>query len=126
GEYPYQAGADRESKTISMTAPLRWVMSFSPAYTLSQLRQALAGKGERRPEHIRQFVVNALVTQLIITHIPGLVPLFTDLRYQLQTAYAPDLPNLPLTPITSALPPFRPGDDLILAATNFSAVPAFI
>ena len=125
-EYTYQAGTDRESKTISMTAPLRWVMSFSSAYTLSQLRQALAGKGERRPEHVRQFVVNALVTQLIITRIPGLVPLFTDLRYQLQTDYAPDLPKLPLTTITSGLPSFRPGDNLILAATNFSGVPAFI
>src|SRR5262249_54323896 len=74
-ENHYQAGRDRESKAISLTPPLRWVMSFSSAYTLAQLRQALAGKGERRPEHVRQFVVNALVTQLIITHIPGLVPL---------------------------------------------------
>ena len=81
---------------------------------------------ERRPEHIRQFVVNALVTQLIITHTPGLAPLFTDLRYQLQNESMPDLPKLPLTTITSGLPSFRPGDDLILAATNFSGVPAFI
>ena len=125
-EYTYEARTDRETKAISMTSPLRWVVSFSSAYTLSQVRQALAGKGERRPEHIRQFVVNALVTQLVITHTPGLAPLFTDLRYQLQTDYAPDLPKLPLTTITSGLPSFRPGDDLILAATNFSGVPAFI
>jgi len=125
-EYTYQAGPAGESKAISMTSPLRWVVSFSSAYTLSQVRQTLAGKGERRPEHIRQFVVNALVTQLIITHAPGLAPLFTDLRYQLQTDYAPDLPKLPLTTITSGVPSFRPGDDLILAATNFSGVPAFI
>ncbi len=125
-EYSYQAGTDREGKMIGMTSPLRWVMSFSSAYTLFQVRQALAGKGERRPEHVHQFVVNALVTQLVITHTPGLVPLFTDLRYQLQTDYAPDLPKLPLTTITSGLPSFRPGDDLILAATNFSGVPAFI
>lgn len=125
-EYTYEAGTDREAKAISMTSPLRWVVSFSSAYTLSQVRQALAGKGERRPEHIRQFVVNALVTQLIITHTPGLAPLFTDLRYQLQNESMPDLPKLPLTTITSGLPSFRPGDDLILAATNFSGVPAFI
>ena len=118
------AGADR--KAISMTSPLRWVVSFSSAYTLSQVRQAIAGKGERRPEHIRQFVVNALVTQLVITHTPGLAPLFTDLRYQLQTDSLPDLPKLPLTTITSGLPSFRPGDELILSATNFSGVPAFI
>jgi len=125
-EYTYQAGPGREGRAITMTSPLRWVVSFNSAYTLSQVRQALAGKGERRPEHIRQFVVNALVTQLIFTHTPGLALLFTDLRYQLETDAAPDLPKLPLTTITSGLPSFRPGDELILSATNFSGVPAFI
>ena len=125
-EYTYQAGSDRENKAISMTSPLRWVVSFSSGYTLAQARQALAGKGEHRAEHIRQFVVNALVTQLITTHTSGLASLFTDLRYRLETDSAPDLPKLPLTTITSGLPSFRPGDELILSATNFSGVPAFI
>jgi len=125
-EYTYEARAERETRTISMTSPVRWVVSFTSAYTLSQVIQALTGKGERRPEHIRQFVVNALVTQLIVTHTPGLAPLFTDLRYQLQTDSTPDLPKLPLTTITSGLPSFRPADDLILAATGFSGTPAII
>jgi hypothetical protein len=102
------------------------VVSFSSAYTLSQMRQALTDQGERRPEHIRQFVVNALVMQHIINQTPGLTSLFADLRYRLQTDFASDLPKLPLTTITSGLPSFRPSDDLILAATNFSGVPAFI
>ena len=109
-----------------MTSPVRWVMSFTSAYTLSQVKQALAAKGERRPEHIRQFVVNALVMQLIITHTPGLASLFADLRYQLQSDSSPDLPKLPLITITSGLPSFRPTDDLILSATNFSGIAAFI
>jgi len=66
------------------------------------------------------------VTQLTVNHAAGLGALFTDLRYQLQTEYAPDLPKLPLTPITFGLPSFRPADDLILAATTFSGIPAFI
>ncbi len=125
-EYTYEAKTERETRSITMTSPVRWVMSYTSAYTLSQVRQALAGKGERRPEHIRQFVINALVTQLMITHTPGLAPLFTDLRYQLQTDSVPDLPKLLLTTITSGLPSFRPADDLILSATNFSGIPAFI
>lgn len=125
-EYAHEAKNERESRTISMTSSVRWVVSYSSAYTLSQLRQALAGKGERRPEHIRQFVVNALVTQLIVTHTPGLVPLFSDLRYQVKTEYAADLPKLPLTTIAFSLPSFRPADDLILSATSLSGVPAFI
>ena len=125
-EYVYQAKTERETRTINMTSPVRWVVSFTSGYTLSQVIQGLAGKGERRPEHIRQFVVNALVTQLMITHTPGLAALFTDLRYQLQTDSTPDLPRLPLTVFTTGLPSFRPADDLILSATTFSGIPAFI
>jgi hypothetical protein len=125
-EYSYPARTEGESRSIIMSSPVRWVVSFTSTYTLSHVRQALAGKGERRPEHIRQFVVNALVAQLMIAHTPGLASLFADLRYQLSTDSIPDLPKLPLTTITSSLPSFRPSDDLILAATNFSGVPAFI
>jgi hypothetical protein len=125
-EYAHEAKTDRETKTITMASPVRWVVSFTSAYALSQVRQGLAGKGERRAEHIRQFVVNALVTQLTISHVAGLPALLSDLRYQLQTDYAPDLPKLPLTTIGFNLPSFRPADDLILSATGFSGIPAFI
>ena len=66
------------------------------------------------------------MTQQAIAHATGLGVLFGDLRYQLQTEYSPDLPKLPLTTITFGLPSFRPADDLILAATSFSGIPAFI
>jgi hypothetical protein len=109
-----------------MTSPVRWVVSFNSGYTLAQFRQAVLTKGDRRPEHVRQFVVNALATQLMVTHTPGLGALFADLRYEVQTHSAPDLPTLPLTTITSGLPSFRPSDELILGATSFSGVPAFV
>jgi len=125
-EYIHEARTERETQTIIMTSPVRWVVSYTSAYTLSQLKQAVTGKGERRPEHVRQFVVNALVTQLMMAHTPGLGALIADLRYHLQTDSAPDLPGLPLTLITSVLPSLRPADDLILAATSFSGVPAFV
>jgi hypothetical protein len=125
-EYSHEASDGRETRSITMTSPVRWVVSFASAYTLSQFRQALFGKGERRPEHVRQFVVNALVAQLVFTHSSGLAALFTDLRYQVQTQSSPDLPQLPLTTVTAGLPSFRPSDDLILTATNLSGIPAFI
>ena len=125
-EYTHEARTAREARTVTMTSAVRWVLSFASAFTLSQLRQALGDKGERRPEHIRQFVVNALVTQAVITHTPGLSALLTDLRYQIHADHAGDLPKLPLVTITSGLPSFRPSDDLIMDATTFSGIPAFI
>ena len=125
-EYTYEASDGRQSRTISMTSPVRWVVSFTSGYTLSQFRQAVLTRSERRPEHVRQFVVNSLVAQLLVAHTPGLTALFSDLRYEVQTQSAADLQKLPLTTIASGLPSFRPDDDLVLAATSFSGVPAFI
>jgi hypothetical protein len=109
-----------------MASPVRWVVSFTSTYGLSQMRQGLAGKSERRVEHVRQFVVNALVTQLAISQAPASARCSLICGISLQTEYAPDLPKLPLTTITFGLPSFRPADDLILAATSFSGIPAFI
>jgi hypothetical protein len=125
-EYAHQIASGGESKTISVASPVRWVVSYTSSYTLGQVRQALTGTGEARPEHVRQFVVNALVTQAMIAQSTGLASLFGDLRYQLRTEYAADLPKLPLTTITSIVPSSRPPDDMILAATGFSGVPAFV
>ena len=125
-EYTHDATDGRETRTITMTSPVRWVIGFSSGYTLSQFRQAVLGKGARSPEQVRQFVVNTLVTQLVLTHTPGLVPLLGDLRYEVQTEAAPDLPKLPFTTVVAGVPSFRPSDNVILTATNFSGVPAFI
>ena len=125
-EYTHQIGDGRDARAVTMTSPVRWVVSFTSGYTLSQFRQAVAGSAERQPEQLRQFVVNALVMQLVFAHTPGLGALLSDLRYEVHTQTADDLPKLPLTAITSGIGSFRPADDLIRAATNFSGVPAFI
>jgi hypothetical protein len=38
----------------------------------------------------------------------------------------PELHNLPTPTLSFSLPSFRPSDDLILEATAFSGIPAFI
>jgi hypothetical protein len=118
-EYAHEIKSGRETKTITMASPVRWVVSFTSAYTLSQARQGIAGKSERRAEHIRQFVVNARVTQLMTIHTPGLGALLADLRYQSKTDVSPDVPKLPLTTITASLPSFRPSHELIFSAVTF-------
>jgi hypothetical protein len=124
-EYQHEAKTDRENKSMTMTAPLQWVLAFTSNYTLSQMRQALAGK-EARPENVRQFVVNALVLQLIVNKSPGLTSLLADLRYDLKITTSPELKTLPLVTIRSVIPSFCPADDLLLAAAAFSGIAAFI
>jgi hypothetical protein len=115
-----------QGKPITLTSPVRWVVNYRTNYTLAQVKDVLDGKQAARPEFLRQFVVNALVLQLVLSRNPGLMQLFGDLRYELQTEQPADLKGLPVLTITSCLASFRPADDLISAATAFSGVPAFI
>jgi hypothetical protein len=125
-EYTHQANSERETKPVTITSPVRWVLTYSSEYTLSQLIQTLAGKEQRHSGSIRQFVVNALVMHAVLTKFPGITQLLTDLRYEIRTEKTASLGELPLVTIRSCLPSFRPADSHILAATRLSGVPAFI
>ena len=81
---------------------------------------------ERKTEALRQFVINALVMQLLIKSQLNLVQLLAALRYQIDIKPLPGLAALPFVTITAPLTSFRPADELLLMATRFSGVPAFV
>jgi hypothetical protein len=62
----------------------------------------------------------------VLTRTPGLTALLQDLAYDVQVEGGPGLGKLPLVTFGFPIPSFRPPDELILAATRFSGVPAFI
>jgi hypothetical protein len=43
-EYAHEAKSARESKTVTITAPVRWVLTYNSGHTLVQVRQILGGK----------------------------------------------------------------------------------
>ena len=125
-EYVHQAAAADASKAIRITSPVRWIMTCGSTVTPFQVMQAVAGREHTPREALTQFAVNALVMQLVLTRTPGLVELFNDLRFELRTEFFPETGKLPFLTVTSLLPSFRPADELILTATEFSGVSAFI
>ena len=125
-EYMHNATNGAVTKPIRITSPLRWILTYGSAVTPFQALQSISGKDRGSGQNLRQFVINALVMQLVLTRNPGLTDLFGDLRFDLRTELFTEAGKLPFTTITSCLPSFRPADDLILAATEFSGVPAFI
>ena len=125
-EYSHEASNEREKKTITVTSPVKWALSYTSGYTVAQLREVLVGKKERRQEEVRQFLLNAIVVQLVLAKFPGVAQLLKDLRYDVELDKCQDLGDLPFVTIRSSLPSFRPSDNTILAATRLSGVPAFI
>jgi hypothetical protein len=125
-EYSHEARNDRETKTITVASPVKWALNYASGYTVAQLREVLAGKRERRQEDVRQFVVNAIVVQLVLAKFSGITQLLRDLRYEVELEKCQGLGDLPLVTIRSSLPSFRPSDGIIIAATRLSGVPAFV
>src|SRR5438552_12950812 len=91
-DYAYQA----QGKPVTMSSPVRWVINYRANYTLAQVKSALNGKETVRPDYLRQFVVNALVLQLVLNRNPGMMQLFGDLRYELKAEDAADLKGRPV------------------------------
>jgi hypothetical protein len=125
-EYGYEAKGAKASRQIAMTSPIRWVVTYGAASSLSQMRAQLLNPADRRTPSVRQFVVNALAFQVTLGRSPGAAHLIKDLRYEIHTQALPGLEGLPLMTLSVQLPSFRPADDLLLTATRLSGVPAFI
>ncbi len=125
-EYIHEVADSREKKAITMTSTVRWILCYKSDFSVLDAKKSLAGKQAHNLENLRQFALSALVMEQAISSVPGLARLFAELRYEIKTDFAAELGRLPLVTIASCLPSFRPADDLILAATGFSGVPAFI
>jgi hypothetical protein len=124
--HPWEYIREIQGKTITLSSPVRWAVNYRSNYTLAQVKNVLSGKEPARIDYLRQFVINTLVLQQMLARTPGLNPLFEDLRYEMKTEFPADLKGLPILTITSCISSFPPSDDLILAATAFSGIPAFI
>jgi len=124
--YPWEYTFAVQGKAITMSSPVRWVVTYRSDYSFPEMRRLIAGNGERRKTAVRHFILNALAAQVVFSHNPGAVQLLNDLRYDIRVETAPGLGKLPVLTIGPRICSFRPPDDLILAATRFSGVPAFV
>ena len=125
-EYTYEIASSRGAKKVTMTSPVRWIAAYASDTPVAELKRMLAGKEQHRPKAIRNFFVRTIVLQMVMEKKPGLQRLLSDLRFRWQLEPVPDQHNLPVHTLSFSLPSFRPSDDLILAATEFSGIPAFI
>jgi hypothetical protein len=124
-EHTYDVRTERESRTITVVSPLTWVLTYPSTYSLSMLRQVIAGKQERDPEGVRSFVLRSCLMHLQFTKLPELKALFEGLRYRVDVRKSPQLGELPLVTVSAPIRTVRPADDLLLTATGLSGRTGF-
>ena len=125
-EYTHMVKSATAEKLLTITSPVRWVLTYETGAAPALVRQMLNGKAERRTEALKQFVVNALAIGLLMQAYPGVGQLLSALRYRVQTECLPGFGNLPFVTVQACLESFRPSDELLLMATAFSGIPAFV
>jgi hypothetical protein len=125
-EYTYEARGAKTSKAISLTSPIRWVVTYGSGMSLAEMRAVLQSSGEHRGQSLRQAVVNALAFQVVLARNQAVSQILKDLRYEIEVRALPGLEQLPLAIFSLPLPSFRPADELLLTAVRLSGIPAFI
>jgi hypothetical protein len=86
----------------------------------------IAGREQGQLALQQQFVLRAILLNMVVQKCPRVAELLRALRFDLESTPCEELHGLPVVTIKFALPSFRPDDSLIMKATNLSGVPAFI
>lgn len=124
-EYLHQTKTDRGHRAIKVTSPLTWVLAYSSTYSLSMLRQVLAGQEERDSEAVRAFVLRACLVHFQFQKFPALVDLFAALRYRVEVRQSQETGDLPLVTISAPFATIRPPDSLVTVAAGLAGGASF-
>lgn len=113
------------ARTITITSPTRFLVSYQSECPLERLRGMLNGKEARQADDMRQALISHLALVLFLDSFPTMKNLLGDLRYKVDVIQMPDLGNLPVIMLTAPLPTFLPPDTFITEVTQLSGIRAF-
>ena len=122
-EYEHVARTDNESKTVVVTQPLKWVVTY-PGYTPDGLATLVANRN-RSAEEVRDFILHFLAVHLVTLRQPGIAAILEALHFPLSSGKLPEFGELPITYISSSVSTFRPHDDVIIESTEISGKDLF-
>jgi hypothetical protein len=124
-EYHHDTKTDRGYRAIKVTSPLTWVIAFSSTYSVSMLRQVLAGQEKRNEEAVRAFVLRACLMHLHFAKFPAIAELLAGLRYRVEVRHLPEMGELPLVTVSAPFATVRPPDNLVTTASGLAGGASF-
>lgn len=122
-EYSYMARGDRETKTVTITSPLKWALTYS-GFAPSRLRTLLANR-DRDFNDLPSFLLHYLVMHLVVTKQQGITNILEALQFAVTSDRSPEFGNLPMTYVTSSVSTSRPPDEVVIESTEISGMDVF-
>ncbi len=122
-EYTHVATSGTEHKTVNVTSPLKWALTykgFGPARF-----QEVLNSGDRTTDELQQFVLHYLMMHSVITKQPGLSRILEAMHFPVSIEYSPEFGDLPLSYVASSISTVRPPDEVLVESTEVSGMNAF-
>lgn len=112
---------------LTLVSPTRWVLGYDVNYNHQRLLQNhMNGEGQPSIEEIGGYVTSQLVIAQLIDANPGISRLFDGLNFTLSIEFLPkQAGKLPFVVLTAPCQSFRPQDDLVKMASQFSGASSF-
>ncbi|MCU7906322.1 MAG: hypothetical protein KZQ76_10870 [Candidatus Thiodiazotropha sp. (ex Epidulcina cf. delphinae)] len=123
-EYPYTAVLDSKTAHLSVTSPLKWVLSY-PGMHPKKLLDLLSGNRNQVRDELSHVLLQCLTLELVLENRPGLVNLLEGLRFHLETTHLEGLGELPVVLISCPVSTMLPSDEIIIQNTEISGIPSF-
>jgi hypothetical protein len=124
-EYLHPTQTDRGWQSIRVATPLTWVVTYASPYSLSSLRDVMAGHAQRDGAAVRSFVFRACVMHELFRKTPSLKELLTALRYGVDIRKSPQFGELPFVTVSAPFHTLRPADDLVALAAGMAGGQSF-
>ena len=121
-EYTHEAKADGQTKQVNVTAPLKFVLTYT-GFGPKQLKNLLGGAGT--PSDVQEFILHTMILGIVLNRQSGVGKLLEALRFRISTAPVVGCGKLPFVHVTAAVPTVLPPDDVIIESTEISGTNAF-
>ena len=117
--YPYEARTKNATKTVMVTRPFQWVLSYR-GFGPARLRELLDGASSQRGSTLQDGVLHYLMLTTTLEMQPDFTALLAALRFPLSIQTLDEFGNLPVAVISSPLDTDRPDDQVIIDSTEVS------
>jgi hypothetical protein len=122
-EYSYEATTERDSKTVTVVSPLKWMLTYS-GFAPGRLKEILRDRG-RAGEEVQRFVLHYLVMRIVMMKQTGVTDILDALHFPVSSGTEAEFGQLPITYISSSISTTRPPDSVIIESTEISGMDVF-
>lgn len=121
-EYAHSAQMNGETKTVTVTSPLKWVLTYS-GFAPKRLREILATRAPGK--EVQHFVLHTLMMHVVLGRAAGMKKILEALHFPITTGRLPGFGELPITFLTSEVATLLPPDTVIIESTEISGMDVF-